>query len=106
MTGKAFPAKFYIGQIVHHKRYNYRGVVFGFDPECRADEEWYWNNQSQPERDQAWYHVLVDGADHTTYVAQQNLEADSTGEPIRHPLVAQVFGALRDGRYTVERRLN
>ena len=77
--------KFRIGQIIHHKKYNYRGLVVSVDSHCRASEEWYQNNRTQPDRDQPWYHVLVHQKDHATYVAEDNLELDSSGlEEIEH----------------------
>ncbi|MFC1706824.1 heat shock protein HspQ [Planctomycetota bacterium] len=90
---------FCVGQVVHHRRYDYRGVVFDFDPCCRANEEWYQQNLTQPDRDQPWYHVLVHGATHTTYVAQENLEPDRSLDPVEHPLVERVFSTFHAGRY-------
>jgi len=94
--------EFEIGQVIHHKRYHYRGVIFGRDQTCQGDEAWYQKNQTQPDRDQPWYHVMVDGAEHTTYVAQSNLEPDETGEPVNHPLLGQFFKSLHQGRYYAE----
>lgn len=87
------------GQLVHHKRYDYRGVVAASDVECRASQEWYQSNQTQPPLDQPWYHVLVDGGTHVTYVAELNLEADATGAPIQHPLIPYFFSAFEEGAY-------
>ncbi len=91
--------KFSVGQVVHHKRYDYRGVIVSADDSCEADDDWYDKNQTQPERDQPWYHVLVDRAQHTTYVAESNLEADESGNRIRHPLVPRFFKTFFKGRY-------
>ena len=91
--------QFAVGQVVHHKRYGYRGVIFDYDPICRADEAWYKNNQTQPGRDQPWYHVLVHDHQNTTYVAQSNLEPDATGEPIVHPLLERFFDSYVAGFY-------
>ena len=91
--------KFEIGQLVHHKRYGYRGVIYDHDPNCTADPAWYQKNQTQPDRDQPWYHVLVDGGAQTTYVAQSNLEPDETCDPIVHPLIDVVFKTYLEGRY-------
>ncbi|MFQ5845905.1 MAG: heat shock protein HspQ, partial [Planctomycetota bacterium] len=66
------PPRFEPGELVRHRRYGYRGVVAGLDPECRAGDEWYQGNLTQPDRRQPWYHVLVHGAQHTTYVAEEN----------------------------------
>ncbi len=87
------------GALVHHLRYDYRGVVVEVDRTCQASEEWYQANQTQPDRDQPWYHVFVDGGQQTTYVAQGNLEPDTSGEPISHPLVEHFFEDFDDGRY-------
>ena len=94
--------KFKEGDLVHHKRYDYRGVIVGFDPVCMADDAWYQKNMTQPSRDQAWYHVLVDGAGHTTYVAEENLEADQVKQPVTHPLLKQFFTSFHEGRYYKE----
>ena len=91
--------RFGVGMVVHHLHYDYRGVIMGADATCEADEAWYQNNRSQPDRDQPWYHVLVHGSDHTTYVAQENLEPDPTGEPVVHPLLNRIFGSFLGGRY-------
>lgn len=94
--------RFEVGDIVAHRRYGYRGVVFERDPVCRADEEWYQSNQTQPPREQPWYHVLVDGAAHSTYVAQSNLEADPGGERVFHPLLGRYFQSYYQKRYHSE----
>ena len=87
------------GQLVRHRRYGYRGVVVDRDNSCQADDEWYERNQTQPDRDQPWYHVLVDGTSSCTYAASENLVADSAGLPISHPLAAYFFSAFTEGRY-------
>ena len=98
--------QFRTGQLVRHRRYGYRGVVVGFDLTCQADETWYYRNQTQPPRNQPWYHVLVHGALHMTYVAQRNLEPDESGEPVTHPLVDHFFTGFRDGRYETGEPVN
>jgi len=90
---------FDIGQIVHHLKYGYRGVIFDFDDSCLAEDEWYTRNNTQPQKNQPWYRVLVDNASHTTYVAESNLEPDSSKEPIQNPLVFRVFATYHDDRY-------
>ena len=91
--------RFAIGQLVRHRRYGYRGVIVDFDVTCHADEQWYQSNQTQPDRNQPWYHVLVHGATHTTYAAQDSLEADPAGTPVDHPLVVHFFEGFDRGRY-------
>jgi heat shock protein HspQ len=97
--GKEGGTRFRPGAVVCHRRYGYRGVVVGSDDTCRADETWYQSNQSQPERAQPWYHVLVDRALHTTYVAESNLRPDPSGEPVAHPLLAAYFEGFEAGYY-------
>lgn len=93
-------ARFSPGQLVHHKLFDYRGVVVDVDPIFQGTEEWYRTMaRSKPPRDEPWYHVLVHDATHNTYVAERNLEPDETGEPIRHPLVNAVFESFHDGSY-------
>ena len=92
-------ARFEVGQLVQHRLYAYRGVVVGFDPECRADDTWYWSNATQPDRDQPWYHVLVHGAEGAAYVAEENLDAYEGGEQVLHDLVRRFFASFAGGRY-------
>jgi heat shock protein HspQ len=93
-------AKFFVGQIVHHQKFNYRGVVFDVDATFQGTDEWYESvAQSRPPKHLPWYHVLVDGAEHMTYVAERHLEPDERGAPIMHPLVAELCGEFQDGRY-------
>ena len=97
-------ARFFVGQVVHHRLFGYRGVIFDVDARFEGTDEWYDEvARSRPPKDQPWYHVLVDGATHTTYVAERNLEADETGGPVRHPLVDVLCGEFRDGRYAIGR---
>lgn len=92
-------ALFAPGDLVRHKRYGYRGVVVDFDMTCQASDGWYANNQTQPPRDQPWYHVLVDGGATVTYPAQTSLEMDDSGEPIAHPLIEDYFEGFDGCRY-------
>lgn len=89
-----------IGQLVEHQRYGYRGVVVSRDSSCQASSGWYESNLTQPTREQPWYHVLVHGGDHSTYVAEENLLEDAGGEQVVHPLVATFFLYFTGGRYT------
>ena len=94
---------FQVGQIVHHVRYDYRGVIIGVDPTCQADDEWYEfqtkGKDYKPTRKQPWYHVLVDGSANQTYVAQQNLREGDGSQPIDHPMIDRVFVSFLGGRY-------
>ncbi|MFP6609506.1 MAG: heat shock protein HspQ [Deltaproteobacteria bacterium] len=93
-------AQFSVGQLVHHRMFDYRGVIFDVDASFAGSDEWYEQvARSRPPKDSPWYHVLVDGATHSTYVAERNLEADDSGHPIRHPAIDAFFDELRDGVY-------
>ena len=100
-------ARFAVGQLIHHRLFDYRGVVFDVDPVFMGSEVWYEQvARTRPPKDQPWYHVLVDGADHTTYVAERNLETDSRSEPIHHPLVGTFFATFDGVHYRQARREN
>ena len=93
-------AKFSLGQIVHHRLFDYRGVIFDIDFQYQGSEEWYQKvARSRPPRNQPWYHVLVDHADHETYVAERNLESSGFEGPIHHPSVNLYFSRIEDGLY-------
>tara|TARA_Y100000588_G_C13942320_1_gene790558 strand:- start:153 stop:470 length:318 start_codon:yes stop_codon:yes gene_type:complete len=93
-------AKFQVGELIHHKRFDYRGVVVDVDASFCGTEEWYNTMaRSNPPKDEPWYHVLVHQAEHSTYVSERNLETDLTGEPVAHPFLNQFFDKMRDGVY-------
>ena len=99
-------AKFFVGQIVSHKKFDYRGAVFNVDATFQGSDEWYASvAQSRPPKDQPWYHVLVDGSGPTTYVAERHLEPDADGTPITHPLVVELCGEFLDGRYVAKNQV-
>lgn len=100
-------AAFSVGEIVHHRLFDYRGVVVDVDAEFSLSDEWYEQvAKSRPPKDEPWYHVLVHGATHATYVAERNLQTDESGAPILHPLLNDYFTGLEDGRYTFEGQAN
>lgn len=100
-------AKFAIGQVIKHRLFGYRGVVFDVDPHFQGTEEWYEQMaKSRPPKDKPWYRVLVHGNAYETYVAERNLDPDDSGEPVDHPLVESFFDGFRDGIYFVERSIN
>jgi heat shock protein HspQ len=100
-------AKFGIGQVVHHLRFDYRGVIVDVDATYQGTEEWYHEvARSRPPRDRPWYHVLVHEAEHTTYVAERHLELEESPRPIEHPLLGAFFDSFEDGRYSRSQRLN
>jgi len=93
-------AQFSVGDVVHHRLFEYRGVIVEVDEHFQGTEEWYESvARSRPPRHTPWYHVLPDGAQHQTYVAERNLEADESGFPVQHPLVEHYFKDFRSGRH-------
>ena len=85
---------------MHHRRFDYRGVIVDVDATFKGTESWYQQMAtSRPPKDAPWYHVLVDKAQHTTYVAERNLEQDELREPIKHPLLDSFFTKFESGRY-------
>lgn len=93
-------ANFSVGDLIHHRLFNYRGVIVDVDPKCQAPDEWYEAMaRSRPPKNKPWYHVLVHNATHTTYVAEQNLESDESLEPINHPMLDHYFSTFDGQRY-------
>ncbi len=92
--------KFSVGELVHHRLFGYRGVIVDVDRNFQATDEWYEVvAKSRPPKNKPWYHVLVHGSDHATYVAERNLEADDSLEPIIHPMLEEFFSKFDNGRY-------
>ena len=93
---------FFIGQLIRHNKFGYRGVIAGVDPGYAGTEEWYEvMARSRPPRDKPWYTVLVDGKTHTTYVAERHLEPDDSGVQIDHPALGLFFDRFSNGRYHI-----
>ena len=103
-------AHFAIGDVVCHRQFGFRGVVFDIDPVFANSEEWYEAipQEMRPRRDQPFYHLLAESEDasYVAYVSQQNLLGDSEGGPVDHPSVAQLFEDFADGRYRLRRGLS
>jgi heat shock protein HspQ len=96
-------AKYAIGQVVRHRVYPFRGVVFDIDPLFSNTEEWYQSIPSEvrPHKDQPYYHLFAENAEteYVAYVSEQNLLPDDSGEPVRHPQVAEIFVRDDEGGY-------
>ena len=96
-------AKFSIGQVVRHRLFPFRGVIFDVDPQFSNPEEWYEAIPAdvRPDRDQPFYHLLAENeeTEYIAYVSEQNLLADQSGEPVRHPQLHELFNCTTDGRY-------
>ena len=96
-----------IGQLVHHRLFDYRGVIYDVDSEFMLSDDWYDQvAKSRPPKDEPWYHVLVHDADNETYVAERNLEQDQTYEPVNHPLLNEFFSGFEQGIYHTGRHVN
>jgi heat shock protein HspQ len=102
-----FRNKFHPGQVIRHKLFEYRGVIVRVDPTFQLTEEWYEAvARSRPPKDRPWYHVLVHGASHTTYVAERNLELREDRHPVEHPLLSRFFDKFSNGFYSNSREEN
>ncbi len=108
--GKFVEAKFAIGQVVRHRFYPFRGVIFDVDPEFANSEEWWLSipEHLRPRKDQPFYHLLAENEDsaYVAYVSEQNLLADETGEPVGHPQTPEIFEAFEPGRYRLRPRIS
>lgn len=96
-------ASFGIGDIVRHRLFPFRGVIFDVDPEFANTEEWWQAipEEVRPRKDQPFYHLLAENEDasYVAYVSQQNLLPDEDAEPVRHPAISQIFETFQNGRY-------
>lgn len=102
-----FQTKFSIGELVHHRLFDYRGVIVDLDSRFQASQQWYESvAKSRPPKDKPWYHVLVDGSIHSTYVAERNLQTDDSSQPISHPMVEHFFSGFENGKYLNRDRTN
>ncbi len=96
-------AKFHIGQIVRHRKFPFRGVIFDVDPVFANTEDW-WEAipaDTRPSKDQPFYHLLAENAEteYVAYVSEQNLLPDDSGLPLRHPQLREMFERRADGAY-------
>ena len=103
-------AKFRLGEVVRHRLYPFRGVIFDVDPEFSSSQEWWLSipEDVRPRKDQPFYHLLAENeaTTYVAYVSEQNLLSDASG-PVNHPQVPELFGDFREGCYAVPgRRLN
>jgi heat shock protein HspQ len=101
MTGNA--AKFSIGSIVKHKHFDFRGVIYDVDFEFNNSEEWYQSipKEVRPKKNQPFYHLLAESNDVTyeAYVSEQNLLVDNSKQPVKHPLINEIFVGKKGSGY-------
>jgi heat shock protein HspQ len=102
-------ARFAPGEIVRHRLFGFRGVIFDIDPVFANSEEWYQAipETMRPPKDQPFYHLLAENEDssYIAYVSQQNLVADGSSGPVDHPQIGEMFEGMKDGRYSLRTRL-
>lgn len=96
-------AKFGIGQVVKHRIYPFRGIIFDVDPVFANTEEWWLAipENVRPRKDQPFYHLLAENAqtEYIAYVSEQNLVPDDSEAPLRHPMVQNLFERSDDGSW-------
>jgi heat shock protein HspQ len=102
-------ARFGIGDIVRHRLFDFRGVVFDIDPVFANSEEWYEAipKEVRPHRDQPFYHLLAENGEgsYVAYVSQQNLLIDGESGPVDHPSLDELFDEFKGGRYRLRRSM-
>ncbi|WHO38603.1 heat shock protein HspQ [Sphingobium sp. AP49] len=111
-TGIAAPsivhARFSIGDVLKHRSFGFRGVVFDIDPVFANSDEWYESipEHARPDKEQPFYHLLAENGENSyvAYVSQQNLVADDSEEPVDHPAIIGLFGDYADGKYQLRPR--
>ncbi len=100
-------ARFSIGEVVRHRMFDFRGVIFDIDPVFANSEEWYQAipEDIRPRKDQPYYHLLAENSEssYIAYVSQQNLLPDDEGEPVDHPAIEGMFEDFAQGRYKLRR---
>ncbi len=107
--GKIMPtyAKFHIGDVVHHKHYPFRGIIFDVDPQFANTEEWYESipEEVRPRKDQPFYHLFAenDRTHYVAYVSEQNLDLDTSNAPLTHPDIAEWFDVTPQGTYELKK---
>lgn len=103
------PARFRIGDIVRHRLFSFRGVIFDVDPEFNNTEEWWQSipEDIRPAKEQPYYHLLAIGemGPYVAYVSEQNLLADAENGPVDHPELKKFFIGLAEDRYLPKREL-
>jgi hemimethylated DNA binding domain len=103
-------AKYAIGQVVRHRHYPFRGVIFDVDPTFANTEQWWLSipEEIRPRKDQPFYHLLAENEDnaYVAYVSEQNLVPDESGEPVGHPQASLIFESFREGHYVLRPRVS
>lgn len=99
-------ARYGIGDVVRHRIFDFRGVIFDVDPVFANSEEWYLSipEDVRPAKDQPFYHLLAENAEssYVAYVSQQNLVPDEEEGPVDHPAISGMFEGFDGGRYRLK----
>jgi heat shock protein HspQ len=99
-------ARFAIGEVVRHRLFDFRGVIFDVDPVFANSDEWYEAipEDVRPRKDQPFYHLLAENTEssYIAYVSQQNLVVDDSDEPVDHPAISGLFERYAGGRYKLK----
>jgi heat shock protein HspQ len=102
-------ARFAIGEVVRHRLFDFRGVIFDVDPEFANSDEWYEAipEELRPPKEQPFYHLLAENSEssYVAYVSQQNLVPDDSEDPIDHPAIPTMFDQVEGGRYRLRNQL-
>jgi heat shock protein HspQ len=105
MMAKERHAKYALGEVVKHRIFPFRGIIFDVDPEFSNTDEWWESipEDMRPEKDQPFYHLLAENEDseYIAYVSEQNLLPDDSGEPLRHPQLGELFDEVEGGGYRI-----
>jgi len=103
-------AKFSIGQLVRHRVYAFRGVIFDVDPQFNNSEEWWLSipEHLRPRKDQPFYHLLAENEEssYVAYVSEQNLLPDDSGQPVSHPQASLIFESFDGREYKLRPRIS
>ena len=96
-------ARYAIGEVVKHRFFPFRGIIFDVDPEFNNTEDWWLSipEEIRPSKDQPFYHLLAENeeTEYVAYVSEQNLLPDDSDEPLRHPQLGELFDELENGGY-------
>ena len=99
-------AKFHIGQVVRHRLFPFRGVIYDVDPTFSNTEEWWLSipAEMRPAKEQPYYHLFAENAEssYIAYVSEQNLLTDESGKPVGHPDIIQYFDEFKNGFYALK----
>jgi heat shock protein HspQ len=103
-------AKYAIGQLVRHRVYAFRGVIFDVDPQFNNSEEWWLSipEHVRPRKDQPFYHLLAENEEssYVAYVSEQNLLPDESGQPVTHPQTSLIFESFDGHEYKLRPRIS